>query len=403
MNDEAIRLVKSSTDCSGCGACMAVCPKQAITMRPGENGCLYPVIDEGNCVHCGKCQHICEYAGGTAGGNLPRSVYAAAGKDADLVRNSASGGVFATLAKSWIQAGGMVAGAVMDCGGGVKVYHVLSDKPEDVRRMQGSKYVQSDAWRCYVDVQAALKDGKRVLFSGTPCQTAAIRALTGDPEHLITVELICHGVPPQTMLDEYVRILSKRFGGKLMDFTFREKRVPKSFCARMDIQKGKRVRSLYLRSHELSFYKHFLEGTIYRENCYSCPYAKQERGSDLTIGDYWGVEKYHQDDFASGAMEKRSDWSCILVGSAKGEALLKQHGGTMTVHPSRLEWAMAENHQLRHPMQKPASRSEVLHLYQTGGYSAVENSFIHKHGGRLRYFLRVMKQLRRNRSLIKDE
>lgn len=403
MNDEAIRLVESSAKCSGCGACMAVCHKQAITMRPGENGCLYPVIDGEKCVRCGKCLRICEYAGGAVGGNLPRAVYAAAGKEADLVRSSASGGVFATLAMAWMQAGGLVAGAVMDCDGGAKVYHVLSDKAEDVRRMQGSKYVQSDAWRCYGDVQAALKAGKRVLFSGTPCQTAAIRALTGNPEQLLTVELICHGVPPQMMLDEYVRILSKRFGGKLTGFTFREKRVPKSFCARMDIQRGKKVRSLYLRSHELSLYKYFLEGAIYRENCYTCPYAREERGSDLTIGDFWGVERYHQDDFASGAMEKRPDWSCILVGSTKGEALLKQHGIAMTLHPSRLEWAAAENHQLRRPAQKPASRSEVLRLYQTGGYSAVEDDFIHKNGGRIRYFLRMMKQLRRNRRLIKDE
>lgn len=403
MNDEAIRLVESSAKCSGCGACMAVCPKQAITMRPGENGCLYPVIDEGKCVRCSKCLRICEYASGTVGGNLPWAVYAAAGKDAKLVRSSASGGVFATLAMSWIQAGGLVAGAVMDCDGGAQVYHVLSDKVEDVRRMQGSKYVQSDAWRCYGKVKAALKSGKCVLFSGTPCQTAAIRALTGNPEHLVTVELICHGVPPQTMLDKYVRILSKRFGGMLTGFTFREKRVPKSFCARLDVIKGTKMRSLYLRSHELSFYKYFLEGAIYRENCYTCPYAKEERSSDLTIGDYWGVEKYHADDFASGTMKKRPDWSCILVGSAKGEALLKQHGGALILHPSRLEWVAVENHQLRHPTQKPDSRAALLRLYAAGGYSAVEEAFICKSGGRLRYFFRVLKQLRRNRSLIKDK
>ncbi len=400
MNDDFIRLVERAEECSGCGACMAACPKQAISMQPGPKGCVYPVIDHEMCIRCGKCLRICEYRGGQVGGSEPQAVYAAAGTQADLVRDSASGGIFASLAMAWIARGGLVAGAVMDCDGGVQVYHILSGKEEDVCRMQGSKYVQSDAWRCYGDVQAALRAGKPVLFSGTPCQTAAVRSLTGNPENLVTVELICHGVPPVKMLDEYARILSRRFRGMLAGFTFREKRIPKSFCARLEFRRGGRQSSLYLRSHELSFYKHFLEGAIYRENCYTCPYAKLERASDLTIGDYWGVEKYHAEDIASGQMENRRDWSCILVGSDKGAELLKACGQTLTLHPSRLEWAAAENHQLRHPTQNPDSRAELLCRYERGGYAAVEEAFIRQNGGRLRYALRVMKQLRKNKALL---
>jgi len=400
MNDERICLVKGAESCSGCGACMAVCPKQAITMQPGENGCVYPVIDHEACIRCGKCLRICEYSRGQVNGCEPQAVYAAAGKQADLVQNSASGGVFATLAMAWIAQGGLVAGAVMDCDGGAQVYHILSGKAEDVRRMQGSKYVQSDAWRCYAEVQAALQAGKRVLFSGTPCQTAAVRSITGNPENLVTMELICHGVPPVKMLDEYTRILSRRFRGDLTGFTFREKRVPKSFCARLDVMRGGIERSLFLRSHELSFYKHFLEGAIYRENCYTCPYARLERASDLTIGDDWGVEKHHAADMADGKMEKRRDWSCILVNTDKGASLLAEYGQSLTLHPSQLAWAAAENHQLRHPTQKPDSRADILRLYEKGGYAAVEAAFIRQNGGRLRYFLRVMKQLRRNKALM---
>lgn len=400
MNDERICLVKGEETCSGCGACMAACPQKAITMQHGENGCLYPMIDHDLCIRCGKCLRICEYSSGRVAGCQPQAVYAAVGKQADLVQQSASGGLFATLAMAWIAQGGVVAGAVMDCNDGVQVYHMLTDQANAVLRMQGSKYVQSDAWRCYAAVQEAVRGGKRVLFSGTPCQTAAVRSLTGNPENLVTMELICHGVPPVRMLDEYARILSRRFRRHLTNFTFREKRIPKSFCARLDMMRGRKKSSFYLRSHELSFYKYFLEGAIYRENCYTCPYARLERASDLTIGDYWGVEKYHAADINGGAMEKRRDWSCLMVNTAKGEQLLSAFGQNLTLHPSQLVWAAAENHQLRHPTQKPAGREDILRRYEQGGYAAVEAAFIRKNGGWLRYFLQVMKQLHRNKALL---
>ena len=394
MNKERIELVPDTAKCSGCGACMAACPRQAIAMQEGQYGCMYPVIDEAACIRCGQCLRICPYHA-PENPTVPQAAFAAAGTEEEVVRNSASGGIFAMLALDWISKGGLVAGAVMDCAEGVQVYHVLSGKAEDVARMQGSKYVQSDAWRCYGEVMAALREGKQVLFSGTPCQIAAIRQLTGNPEHLTTIDLICHGVPPVKMLDEYVRLLGRRFRGQISGFTFRDKSVRRDFCARIDVQRG-RKRSYYLRSSILSFYKHFLTGTFYRENCYSCPYARLERVSDLTIGDYWGIETWHAQDVRNGKMPVRKDWSCVLVNTEKGQQLLDVHGGALALYASKAEWAAQENHQLRRPSARPAEREALLARYEQGGYAAVEEDFMRQCGGKLRYHVRFLRQLRQN-------
>lgn len=400
MNKERIELVPDVAKCSGCGACMAACPRQAIVMREGQYGCKYPVIDGAACVRCGKCLQICP-CHPLEDAAAPRAAYAAAGTADDVVRNSASGGIFATLALDWLSKGGLVAGAVMDCTDGVQVYHLLSGKEEDVERMQGSKYVQSDAWRCYGQVMAALREGKRVLFSGTPCQVAAIRRLTGNPDSLMTIDLICHGVPPVKMLDEYVRLLGKRFRGKISGFTFRDKSIRRDFCARIDVQRGKK-RSYYLRSSILSFYKHFLTGTFYRENCYSCPYARLERASDLTIGDYWGIEARHAEDIRTGKIPARKDWSCVLVNTEKGQHLLDSNGGALALYASQAEWVAQENHQLRHPSARPAERTALLERYEQSGYTAVEEAFMRGCGGKLRYHVRLIRQLRQNAKAHKD-
>ncbi len=393
MNKMHIDLVPDHARCSGCGACAVVCPRQAITLQAGKDGCIYPVIDEDACIGCGKCIRICAYHEDN-GGQAPVEAYAAVGKCDALVKNSASGGIFASLAMSWINAGGLVAGAVMDCAEEVRVYHVLSGKPEDIQRMQGSKYVQSEAWRCYRDVQEALGRGKQVLFTGTPCQVAAIKRLTGDPDNLTTIDLICHGVPPVTMLDEYIRLLEKRFRGKIECFSFRDKSVGKSYCTRLQLRKRSTCQQVILQSSDQSYYQYFLKSVLSRENCYSCPYAKLERISDLTIGDYWGVEKQHARDLADGIMSRRNDWSCILVNTPKGAAILKRHGAMIERHLSRVEGVAAENHQLCHPTVRPKERERILSLYERRGYAAVEKDYIRAMGGTLRYHLRLWKHRR---------
>lgn len=399
---EQMKQLKNKADCSACGACLTACPRQAIVMAEDEYGCLYPAIQLEKCIQCGICERICPY-GRDEQAQPPLKAYAAVGRCDALVQNSASGGVFATLAMACLQKGGMVAGAVMDCTEQqVRVYHVLSDRPEDVERMQGSKYVQSEAWRCYDDVCAALKAGRTVLFSGTPCQVAAMKRLSGNPDHLITIDLICHGTPPLRMLDDYAKILQKRFHGKISGIAFRDKNGEKKYCARLEFRRKQQMQTYHLRSQFLSFYQYFLDRVILRENCYSCPYAACERVSDMTVGDYWGVEEAHGADMDAGYMPRRSDWSCILVHTQKGNELLSSCGHKLELHSSQTKWIVKENHQLREPSLRPACRDEVLKAYSRGGYRAVENHFIRTSGGTARYYWRLIKEVRTNQRRKKE-
>ena len=399
MKRGAIELALDAEKCSGCGACMLVCPKDAITMRPAPSGAVYPVIEHTACIGCGQCVQQCAYRQQPEL-QKPQTAFAAVARDTELVRKSASGGMFAALAKSWMASGGLVAGAVLDCSQGVKVYHILSDRPEDLERMQGSKYVQSDAWRCFRDVRNALNMGRKVLFSGTPCQVAAIKALTGNHDNLTTIDLICHGVPSVKMLDDYISILNGRFLGKIEAFQFRDKAMNRRFSASFDVRYGKKRSRYYLRSNELSFYKYFLAGANYRENCYSCPYARLERVSDLTIGDYWGIERWHGADIAAGRMPQAADWSCVLVNADRGQRLLDVHAREILLYQSEPEWVAEENHQLQHPTIRPEESAKLIKRYEQGGYKAVEAAFIQERGGWLKYHLRLVKALYRNHRLV---
>lgn len=398
---EQIILAQNTADCCGCGACLAVCPVQAITMEEDKYGCMYPKIDASRCVHCGKCTRVCQYTKPLKE-NLPVAAYAAVGTCEERVKNSASGGIFAALANSCVDKGGFAAGAVMDCSNSqADVYHLLSREETDLCRMQGSKYVHSDAWKCYSEIVQTLKAGKTVLFSGTPCQVAAVKALTGDPENLFTVDVICHGVPPQRMLNDYLKILSRRFHGQITEFRFREKTCGKQFTAGILLQRAEKAKRVYLKSTYLSFYRYFLSGAIYRENCYSCPYAGSSRVSDITIGDYWGVDLFHGEALRSGCMPDRKDWSCVLVNTEKGARLLAEYGEQIDLYPSRWEWAAQKNQQLREPSKPGKDRNGILKLYAEAGYEAVEAAFVKENGGRLRFFRRMIRNIMENNRTVK--
>lgn len=390
-------LVKNPSSCCGCGACLSACPRQAISMQTDSHGCKYPKIDPVKCIDCGLCVRICQYTA-PMDGKIPMKTYAAVGSCEDTVMNSASGGVFASLAESFISKGALVAGVVMDCSNSqADVYHLLSGDKSDLCRMQGSKYVQSDAWRSYYEIREALNSGKKVLFSGTPCQVAAVKKITGNPENLMTVDLICHGVPPLQMLNDYLKILSKWLRGEITAFRFREKFCSKQYTAGIYVRKGRKTERVLIKSSLLSFYKHFLDGVFHRENCFSCPYAENHRVSDITIGDYWGVEEFHAEELHSGKMPRRNDWSCVLVNTEKGERLLQDYGKALMLYPSKLEWVAVNNQQLKRPASKGKKRERLLEMYKKLGYKAVEAEFVRENGGRLRFIWRTTRNIRENK------
>lgn len=287
--------------CSGCEACYSICPRNAITMEENSEGFRYPVIDKALCTNCGLCEKICH--GEKFINNKNPECYAYMADD-DIRKKSASGGVFPVLAYHFINNGGDVCGAVWDSDWSVK--HIVSNKAEDIEKMRSSKYLQSRIENCYKEIKDLLDKGTKVLFTGTPCQVNGLKSfLRKDYKNLFCVDLICHGVPSAKVFKKY---LQENFDvSKIKDFNFRDKRY-KGWSCRVSANNNIVLNNDYL---EL-----FLKSMLFRKGCGECLYNKLPRSGDMTMGDFWGINKF------SRKLNDSVGTSVVLVNNKKGDFLL---------------------------------------------------------------------------------
>lgn len=368
MDREIPVLFQNKSECCACGACVNICTQNAISMKTDEYGFLYPSIDSSLCVSCGQCKQVCAYQNMNVQ-HEPLEAYAAVACDKELLMKSASGGIFAVMARKVIDAGGIVFGAELQSDYSVK--HVSITKPNEIYKLQGSKYTQSSTERTYSEIKEYLEKGKLVLFSGTPCQVVGLYGfLRKDYENLLTIDIVCHGVPSNKMFKDYIKILESRTGSSVTDFIFRDKSIGwgKNGSAIIGGQKMKIWQSAS------SYLYYFSQGWIYRESCYKCKYACAYRPADITIGDYWGVEKQHPDYLGNNGWDESKGISAILVNTKKGQNYLKTISGLIQMKPSTFEKVAAGNGQLRKP-SKPGKREEILDVYKNGGWDSLEKRF----------------------------
>lgn len=383
METELLRGEKAS--CCGCGACVNACPKGAIRLCPDENGFLYPEIDPKLCVDCGLCKKVCGFQT-IRPDTLPLAAYAAAGKERQLVLRSASGGVSAALAWSVVKQGGVVFGCVMENReGSLHPEHIAVEDRKQLPGLQGSKYVQSDIGDTYRQAKEALQAGRQVLFTGTPCQIAGLRGYLGQKEYpnLLTVDIICHGVPSKAFFQAYLKQLEGELPGEITAFTFRDKATGWGHRAGVTYRdKRGKLRYRLLPAKASSYFGLFLQGQTCRDSCYRCPYAQGNRVGDLTLGDYWGIGEAHPDYLVEngGMLRDGEGISCLLVNTPKGMESLEQIRETVTRMPSEFEKVQQGNDQLRHPCPEGADRKTVLELYRRSGYRAVERWYRKKMG-----------------------
>lgn len=372
-----IRLYESQEDCCGCGTCKIVCPKHAINMEKDAYGFLYPSIVSELCINCGICKRACAYQKKKNNSN-PRKVYALSLKNTDILRQSASGGAFSGIAERWIEEDDVVFGAALISEHGkLAAKHCSAMTKEELKKLFGSKYVQSDLEDTFVDAKDYLEKGKKVLYSGTPCQIAGLKAYLGtDYENLFTIDLVCHGVPSNRMFQEYLRSEETRRGARIENLKFRDKDYGWGLNAKLYYHVGEKAKSIVLPSYESSYYELFLKGEIYRPNCYSCPYANEHRPGDLTIGDFWGIEKEHPDYLQPvGKLNQSAGISMLMINSEKGEALFRECESLFWHYPSTFENVSRHNEQLKHPSSPGKNRDTVLKLYKEKGYRAVDKWF----------------------------
>lgn len=365
-------VLKEMDKCSGCGLCETVCPAQAIKMEYDKSGFIYPVIQKEKCIDCGLCERKCVVK--TVSVEYPRTCYAGVHLDEKIRAKSSSGGMFAALAEYTLEQGGVVFGAaVVPKGKIVTVKHIMIKNKEELKKLQGSKYVQSDIRECYTNVKQQLAEGKKVLFSGTPCQVAAMKNYLGkEYDDLLLVDLVCHGTPSILHWEKSIKEKLQKV----------EKVSAVSFRGKEGYMQGEiefkteadRIRKENYSFRNDSYYSMFLNADSYREGCYQCQYARPERDGDITIGDFWGFEKAYDraqiEKDAKISLEEGN--SLIAVNTEKGLSICnKLNGEKMWLYAVDYEEAVKYNPQLSQPSKKGKNRALFLTLYKIGGWKLV--------------------------------
>lgn len=376
-------LFTKKEDCCGCGACLNICPKRAITMYEDECGFIYPIIDENKCIRCGQCKTVCAFQNRTET-NIPIRCYAAVSKNSIQAEKSASAGIFAAIAENMISHGGIVYGAAFNEDW--KVHHIAVKNSNHLCDLQGSKYAHSDTGKTYAEVKEQLKSGCKILYSGTPCQIAGLKGFLGqDYENLLTLDIVCHGVPSNRMLQDYLQLIGEKNGGKVEQFTFRDKSIGWGMNGSAIIN-GKRIKIWQSAS---SYLYYFTRGWIYRENCYKCKYACKHRPADITIGDFWGIEKQHPELLGKNGWDESKGISLVIVNTNKGKKAFDNTN--IELKNSSFETMAIKNAQLMKPSDK-GKREEIIAIYKKSNWVELDKRFnknigFRKYSSLLKYIL----------------
>lgn len=382
-----IRLAQKN-DCCGCEACVQRCPKHCISFVEDNEGFLYPRVDLSTCIDCHLCEKVCPVINQGAQ-RRPIRVYAAKNPDENIRLKSSSGGIFTMLAEWVLADGGVVFGARFDDTW--SVIHSYTEITEGLSAFRGSKYVQSRIGSSYEEAEQFLREGRKVLFSGTPCQIAGLKRFLGrDYLELLTVDVVCHGVPSplvwQKYLEEmiYFKIPDKKNMvlpslneiPVITDIAFRDKKAgwkKYGFGIRMStstVNKNSRLKSgknpgktyLYEPSTVNIFMQGFLNNLYLRPSCYACPARSGKSGSDLSIADYWGIGRWMPD------FDDDKGVGLVLINSAKGNRIYSLLD--IDARETTYAQALVGNPCMEHSVAEPANRELFWKLYN-GNLTAV--------------------------------
>lgn len=369
--------LKSEEECTGCMACVAICPKDAISTTYSEFGYRTPVVDNSKCVQCGLCTKVCRTTL-TQFNSSARDTYIAYNTNDDLRLQSASGGVFSSLAKSFIEQGGVVAGSNLSSENGkVTVKHIVVDNENDLILLLGSKYVESDCSSVYRLIEDHLKNGTAVLFCGTSCQVKSLYRFLEirhiSTNYLYTIDLICHGVPGIKLLRDYID--EKNFSHEnYSELKFRTKNngvISYQFSGKTDNSSD-----MIIPASHSSYYDLFLHSDSYRDQCYHCEYANDYKPGDITIGDYFEARQDYPELFQQGGVLYDSDYlNCLLVNSIKGQELLKTYGNQLRLHPVSRKRVQLSHSNLCKPSTYGRLRLDVKERYKKHGIKGIENRY----------------------------
>ena len=347
----ARNLINKKSSCSGCGACSNICPVNAIEMRLDSEGFTYPSINPILCIGCEACTGVCPMINSQRLEKKCESFYAARAYDDGLRYKSSSGGVFPVLANYVLNKNGVVFGAAMEERGIVR--HIAVKNSSDIKKIQGTKYVQSEIGNSYKQIKKLLERNVLVMFVGTPCQCEGLKLyLDKEYENLLIVDLICYGVPSLGIWNKYVKYLENKFGGEMTSYSFRDKRNKDSgHTIACNINGKEHAWKLY-DDHYCDLY---FTNNIIRPSCYECKYCTEMRSSDITLGDFWGIEDVCPE------LNDRMGSSLIITHTQKGEKIISASYDKMELCECTKQ--QAQQPRLQYPTEKKKHRRLYIKLY----------------------------------------
>ncbi len=341
--------------CTGCFACVNICPKNCIEMKDDEIGHIFPHVNEELCSNCGMCIKICP-ANNSVSKKSVKKVYAGFSKEEQVRKTSASGGIAAVFTKYIIDNGGVVFGAAFDDELNLK--HMAVSEQGQAEKLKNSKYTHSKIEDAFKQAKDSLVKGKKVLFVGTPCQIAGLLSFLQTPyENLITCDLVCHGVPSQKLLKEDMKSTLKNDDLSNLNVTFKN-----SKGLNLTVSKENKIlvsKPFYKDLYFLGFQR----SLFLRESCYNCDYAKEQRVSDITLGDFHGLGKTTPYEHST-----KGGVSLLLVNTEKGQEIINQCESKLVLDERNLDEALCDNPQLRHAPGNIMNRNKFVSIYLNSGF-----------------------------------
>ncbi len=303
--------IRNKEHCCGCEACYNICPQNCITLTEDEEGFFYPNVNRESCIDCSLCEKVCPMSKDVASHNILSSKAAINDLNEDRLESS-SGGMFPIFARYVLSMNGIVCGAVFDKTF-KEVRHICIDKIDDLRRIQGSKYLQSRIGECYSEIKKYLDDARIVLFTGTSCQVSGLKSfLRKDYDNLLTIDCLCHGVPSPKIWRLFLSEISQ--DRDIVSINFRDKNI--SWHNYYFTVKFKDGTYFSEKSVDNNYMKGFLSDLYLRPSCHNCSFKVENSCSDVTIADFWGVEELFP------SIDDDKGVSLVIVHTNKAQKLL---------------------------------------------------------------------------------